>query len=118
MSELTFTGVGALAMESRADRANRYRKEASHYAELASSDPSDMMGDVHRRIADRYIRMARDLERREKDLTAALALLNKQEYPGSHRREYGAFFRALLRPGIWRRLGSIIRIVPSRHPNM
>ena len=119
MSELTFTGVGALAMESRTDRANRYRKDASQYAELASSDPPDMMGQVYRRIADRYIRMARDLGRREKDLTAALALLNKQEYGGSHHRQYGAFFRALVRPGIWRRLGSIIRIVPSSwRPNM
>jgi hypothetical protein len=61
-------------MESRTDRANRYRKEASKYAELASSDPPGMMGDVHRKLADRYIRMAQDLERREKDLTTALAL--------------------------------------------
>ena len=104
-------------MESRTDRANRYRKEASRYAELASSDLPDMMGDVHRKLADRYIRMAQDLERREKDLTTALALLNKQEYGASHLRQCGAFFRALLQTGIWRRLGSIIRIVPSRHPN-
>jgi hypothetical protein len=102
-------------MEGRTNRANRYRMEASKYAKLASSDPPDMVGDVHRRLADRYIRMARDLERREKDLTTALGLLNKQEYGGSHRRQYGAFFRALLRPGIWRRLGSSIWIVPNRH---
>jgi phage/plasmid-associated DNA primase len=56
--------------------------------------------------------MARDLERREKDLTTALAFLNKQEYGGSHRRQFGTFFRALFRPGIWRRLGSSFRIVP------
>jgi hypothetical protein len=70
-------------MEGRTNRANRYRMEASKYAKLASSDPPDMVGDVHRRLADRYIRMARDLERREKDLTTALGLLNKQEYGGS-----------------------------------
>jgi hypothetical protein len=76
-------------MESRTDRANRYRKEASKYAELASSDPPDMMGDVHR---SRYIRMAQDLERQEKDLATSLALLNKQEYGGSRPRRCGAFF--------------------------
>ena len=104
-------------MESRTDRANRYRKAAGKYAELAGSDPPDMMGDVHRSLAARYIRMAQDLERREKALTTSLALLNEQKYRGSRLRQCGAFFRALLRPGIWRRLGSIIRIVPSRHPN-
>jgi hypothetical protein len=102
-----FNEGGALAMESRTDRANRYRKEASKYAELASSDPPDMMGDVHRKLAARYIRMAQDLERREKALTTSLALLNEQEYGGSRLRRCGAFLRALLRPGmIWRRLGS------------
>jgi hypothetical protein len=35
-------------MESRTERANRYRKEASKYAELASSDPPDTMGEVQR----------------------------------------------------------------------
>ena len=105
-------------MESRTNQANRYRMEASKYAKLAGSDPPDMMGDVHRRLADRYIRMARDLERREKNLTTALALLNNQEYGGSHRRQYGAFFRALLRAGIWRRLvrafGLCLAGIPTR----
>ena len=104
-------------MESRTDRANRYRKEASKYAELASSDPPDMMGQVYRRIADRYIRMARDLERREKDLTAELALLNKQEYGASHLRQCGAVFEFCFGRASGGALGSIIRIVPSRHPN-
>jgi hypothetical protein len=89
-------------MESRKERANRYRKVASKYAELASSDPPDMMGDVHRRLAVRYIRMARDLERREKDLTTAVALLNNQEYGASPTSaDGGNFLRALLRPVIW-----------------
>ena len=104
-------------MESRTDRANRYRKEASKYAELASSDPPDMMGDVYRKLADRYIRMAQDLERREKDLTTALALLNKQEYGASHLRQCGAVFEFCFGRASGGALGSIIRIVPSRHPN-
>ena len=104
-------------MESRTERAKRYRKEASKYGELASSGPPDDMRDVHRRISERFIRMARDLERREEGLANSMALLNKQEYGGSRLRRYGAFFRALLRPGIWKRLGSVIRIVPSRHHN-
>jgi hypothetical protein len=88
-------------MESRTHRATRYRKEANGYAILASSDPPDTMGDVDRRLADRYIQMARDLERRKNDLMTSLALLNLQEYGGSYLRRCGAFFRALLRPSIW-----------------
>jgi hypothetical protein len=102
MAELNVYRGGAVALESRTERANRYRKEASRYAELASSDPPDMMGDVHRRLAERYIRMARDLERRENDLTTSLSLLNKQEYRGSLLRRCGAFLRGLLRPIIWK----------------
>jgi hypothetical protein len=65
MSELTFTGaVGGVEMQSRAERAERYRKEAEKYAKLAASGPQDM-NDVHRRLAERYKRMASDLERRE-----------------------------------------------------
>jgi hypothetical protein len=52
-------------MESRAERAKRYRKEAEKYAKLAASGPQDMMNDGHRRLAERYNRMASDLERRE-----------------------------------------------------
>jgi hypothetical protein len=66
MSELTFTGAaGGVETESRAERAERYRKEAEKYAKLAASGPQDMMNDVHRRLAERYKRMASDLERRE-----------------------------------------------------
>ena len=50
-------------MESRAERAKRYGKEAEKYAKLAASGPQDMMNDVHRRLAERYKQMASDLER-------------------------------------------------------
>jgi hypothetical protein len=105
MSELMFHGRGALAMQNRTDRANRYRRKVSEFPELASSDPPDMIGDVHRELAVRYIRMAQDLARREKEPTTSLTPLNKQEYGGSYLRCYGAFFRALLRPRIWKSLG-------------
>jgi hypothetical protein len=52
-------------MESGAERAKRYRNEAAKYAELAKSGPRDIMNDVHRRLAERYARMAEELERRE-----------------------------------------------------
>jgi hypothetical protein len=64
-------------MESRAERARRYRREAEKYVELASSGPRDIMNDVHRRLAERYKRMAEDLERKEADLTNSLASLGK-----------------------------------------
>ena len=35
-------------MESGAERAKRYGKEAEKYAKLAASGPQDMMNDVHR----------------------------------------------------------------------
>jgi hypothetical protein len=71
--------VGGVEMETRAERAKRYRIEARKYAELVSSGPRDIMNDVHRRLAERYARMAEDLERRE-DLTNSLtALLAKRE---------------------------------------
>ena len=66
-------------MESRTERAERYRKVASKYAELASCNPPDNMSDVHRRLSERFIRMARNLERREEDFTNALALLSKRK---------------------------------------
>jgi hypothetical protein len=58
-------------MESRAERARRYRKEATKYAELGNTGPRDIMNDVHRRLAERYARMAEELERRE-DLANSL----------------------------------------------
>jgi hypothetical protein len=80
MAELTSTSVvGALAMESRTEQAKRYRNEASKYVELASSGAPAIMSDVHRRLAERFIRMARHLERREEDFTNSVALLDKRK---------------------------------------
>jgi hypothetical protein len=52
-------------MESKAERAQGYRKEAERYAQLASSGQRDITNFVHRRLAERFARMAEDLERRE-----------------------------------------------------
>jgi hypothetical protein len=71
--------VGGVEVETKVERAKRYRKEATKYAELVSSGPRGIMSDVHRRLAERYTRLAEDLERRE-DLTNSLAaLLTKRE---------------------------------------
>jgi hypothetical protein len=70
-------------MESRAERANRYRKEANKYAEVARTGPQDIMNDVHRRLAERYTRIAEDLERQEGDLTNSLAILDKGKQGGA-----------------------------------
>ena len=50
-------------MESRAERAKGYRKEAERYAELASSGQRDITNFVHKRLAERFAWMAEDLER-------------------------------------------------------
>ena len=50
-------------MESRVERAQGYRKEAERYAELASSGQRDITSFVHKRLAERFARMAEDLER-------------------------------------------------------
>jgi hypothetical protein len=50
-------------MESRAEQAHGYRKEASRYAELASSGQRDITNFVHKTLAERFARMAEDLER-------------------------------------------------------
>jgi hypothetical protein len=64
MSELTFTGVeGGIEMESRAERAQGYRKEAERYAELAGSGQRDITNFVHKRLTERFAWMADDLER-------------------------------------------------------
>jgi hypothetical protein len=65
-------------MESRAERAKRYRNEARKYVELASSGPQDIMNDVHRRLAERYTWMAEDLERRENLANLLIPLPDKQ----------------------------------------
>jgi hypothetical protein len=70
--------LGGVEMESRAERAKRYRKEAAKYAELANSGPRDILNDVHRRLAERYARMAEDLERRANLANSLTPLQDKQ----------------------------------------
>jgi hypothetical protein len=50
-------------MESGAQRAQGYRKEAERYAKLASSGQRDITNFVHKRLAERFSRMAEDSER-------------------------------------------------------
>jgi hypothetical protein len=66
-------------MENRAERAQHYRKEARKYAQLASSGQLDITNFVHRRLAERYVWMAEDLERRENLTHTLVTLLGKRE---------------------------------------
>jgi hypothetical protein len=50
-------------MESRAEQAQGYWRDAERYAELASSGQRDITNFVHKRLAERFARMAEDLER-------------------------------------------------------
>jgi hypothetical protein len=50
-------------MEGRAEQAQGYRKEAERYAELAGSGQRDITTFVHKRLSERFARMAEDLER-------------------------------------------------------
>ena len=50
-------------MESKVEQAQGYRKEAERYAELASSGDRDITNFVHKRLAERFSRLAEDLER-------------------------------------------------------
>jgi hypothetical protein len=50
-------------MEGRAEQAQGYRKEAERYAELASSGQLDIANFARKRLAERFDRMAEDLER-------------------------------------------------------
>jgi hypothetical protein len=65
MSELRISWGerGDLKMEGRTERAQGYRKEAERYAELASSGQRDITNFVHKRLAERFSRLAEDLER-------------------------------------------------------
>jgi len=65
MSELAFTADtwGVIEMESRAEQAQGYRKEAERYAQLASSGQLDITNFARKRLAERFARMAEDLER-------------------------------------------------------
>jgi hypothetical protein len=49
-------------MEGMTEQARGYRKEAEGYAELACSG-QDITSFVHKRLAERFARMAEDLER-------------------------------------------------------
>jgi hypothetical protein len=53
-------------MESGAERVQSYRKEAQRYAELANSGQRDITNFVHKRLAERFTRLAEDLERRSR----------------------------------------------------
>jgi hypothetical protein len=66
-------------MESGAERAQHYRQEARKYAELASSRQLDITNFVHRRLAERYVWMAEDLERRENLTHTLVTLLGRHE---------------------------------------
>jgi hypothetical protein len=54
---------GGLKLESRTERAQGYRKEAERYAQLARAGQRDITNFVHKRLAERFARMAEDLER-------------------------------------------------------
>jgi hypothetical protein len=66
-------------MENGAERAQHYREEATKYAELASSGQRDITNFVHRRLAERYVWMAEDLERRENLAHTLVTLLGRHE---------------------------------------
>jgi hypothetical protein len=57
-------------MDSRNERAARYRKNASRCSELAKSVELSFLKDVYQRTAVRYALMADDLERRNMVLTS------------------------------------------------
>jgi hypothetical protein len=61
-------------METRAERAQHYRQEARKYAELANSGQLDITNFARKRLAEQYVRIADDLERRE-DLTHTMVAL-------------------------------------------
>ena len=65
MSDLAFNGDkwGVIEMESRVEQAQGYRKEAERYAQLASSCQLDITNFARKRLAERFARMAEDLER-------------------------------------------------------
>ena len=56
-------------MEQRLNRAERYRKQANRYADLAKTAELDYLGEFFRKTAVRYVLMAEDLERWNKPRT-------------------------------------------------
>jgi hypothetical protein len=61
-------------METRAERAQAYRKKAEKHAKLARSGQPDI-ANTHRTIAERYASIAQNLERREDVTNTMVALL-------------------------------------------
>jgi hypothetical protein len=61
-------------METRAERAQGYRKKAEKHARLARSGQPDI-ANTHRTIAERYAAIAQNLERREDVTHTMVALL-------------------------------------------
>jgi hypothetical protein len=76
--KVTWGMWGRLKMQSRAERARGYRKEAEKHARMASSGQLDI-ANVHRTIAERYAWMAENLERRETLTKTMMALLDGPE---------------------------------------
>jgi hypothetical protein len=50
-------------MEGRTEQAQSYREQAKRYAELASSGRRDITTFVHKKLSERFSRLAEDLER-------------------------------------------------------
>jgi hypothetical protein len=63
-------------MQTRAEPALNYRKEAEKHAKLARSGQLDI-SNVHRTLAERYAWMAENLERRENLTHTMVALLGR-----------------------------------------
>ncbi len=63
---------------TRAERAQHYRQEARKYAELANSGQLDITNFARKRLAEQYVRIADDLERRENLTHTMVALLPRR----------------------------------------
>jgi hypothetical protein len=63
-------------MQSKAERAQSYRKKAEKHVKLARSGQPDI-ANVHRTIAERYASIAQNLERREHTASTMIALLGR-----------------------------------------
>jgi hypothetical protein len=61
-------------MQTRAERAQTYRKKAERHAKLARSGQPDIAY-THRTIAERYASIAQNLEQREEVTNTMVALL-------------------------------------------
>jgi hypothetical protein len=66
-------------MQSRAERAQHYRDEARKYTELASCGRLDITSFARKKVAEQYVRIADDLERRENLTHTLVALLGRSE---------------------------------------